>query len=152
VSQSGRLSSGFVWKTGGVDRIGRSPNWSVLRDRPESFGVLSWAPRQSRSVVRHRRSVMTNRMLSQGGVAERSAVSRIRLEGSGCRPNHPHPHQSLARVADWNRGRVSSRSACNGAQDWQTVPPDRKGWCACEVDPLSTRVESSPDGLSRDGS
>jgi len=88
----------------GVDRIGRSPNWSTLRGRPNPSGFLSWAPRQSRMVVRHHRSVMTNRMLLQNSIAERSTVLRIRLESSGCRPNHPASVSGLARVAGGNRG------------------------------------------------
>jgi hypothetical protein len=150
------LQNGFAERSA-VIRIrlegrGCRPNrsQSILVDplgSSESFGVLSWAPRQSRQVVRRRDSVMTNRILSQDGVAERSPVLQIHLDGRGCRPDHPHPTQSLARVPGWNRGWASSRSACSGAQDWQAAPPDRKEGCVQDADPLSTQGQSSPDGL-----
>jgi len=51
----------------------------------ESSGFC-WAPKRS-SVVRHSRSVMTNRVPSQDGIAEGSAVIWIRPEDRGCRPS-----------------------------------------------------------------
>jgi hypothetical protein len=65
-------------------------------------------------VVRHHRSVMTNRMLLQNSIAERSTVLRIGLESSGCRPNHPLPYQ------------VSQESLAGTVEGVQQV---RLQWC-----------------------
>jgi len=74
------------------------------------------------SVVRRRGSVMTNRVLSQDGIAERSAVTQIRLEDRGCRPKPP--------ASPWSR-KSPGWKPWKGVQqvrlqmepnDWQTVP------------------------------
>jgi hypothetical protein len=65
---------------------------------------------------------MTNRVWSQDRIAERSAVTQIRLGGRGCRPNHPHPQRP--RKSRWLepwKGVQQVRLQLE-PMDWQTVP------------------------------
>lgn len=64
-------------------QVGRSPNEVVPSGSAEPLGVLSWAPKRSRQVVRYLGTVMTRRVSSQDGTAEGSAVFRILRKTEG---------------------------------------------------------------------